>query len=267
MEYAITSVIYKNIVFTNLVKSLSNLLTMPKVKIELWGPHLFALHVNNQLDSFIQHISSVSTYENFTDKSYLEINKTFDILENYDFPGNIPIRVFAGNKSSHLMNRDEKDVIISNIKDIAYKAFERGFVISVETHQGTICDTIDSTLYFLSKFNTTDNVKLLLDIYNLSYEKTLNFEKITKLLSYANNIHIKNSRSFPLVRTNVPTSENIKFQNSDLNDGVLNWKQHFALFKKNNFDGVITLEQFSFLDFVKTQEQLKQMVSLYETSI
>ena len=264
MYFSISTIAFKNYRPKILLPSIKQWINKTHSNLELWEKHLYLASDHEILNK----VRSISIYENFSQPFFDGLEGIVDFKKKFITKDRLLVRVFAGNKSSHLMNASERMILFKNIDKYYSRYLKKNMILMFETHQGTFLDTPASILEFIKCMNNPE-IKLLLDIHNLLTGScnSLSFDFIKAIMPHIIELHIKNTLHQVTTTYIAPTiTSPIRIPNIDIDKGFIPWLQYFSLFKKLNFNGNLVLEWFvnAPMDLLINQE--KTMRLLYENA-
>lgn len=264
MHFSISTIAFKNYRPKILLPSIKQWINKTHSNLELWEKHLYLASDHEILNK----VRSISIYENFSQPFFEGLQGIVDFKKKFITRDRLLVRVFAGNKSSHLMNVSEKKILFKNIDKFYSRYLKQNIIFMFETHQGTFLDTPASILEFIKCMNNPE-IKLLLDIHNLLTGScnSISFDFMKTIMPYIMELHIKNTlHPVPTTYIAPKITSPIRISNTDIDKGFIPWHQYFSMLKKLNFKGHLVLEWFSQapLDLLINQE--KTMRLLYENA-
>jgi sugar phosphate isomerase/epimerase len=136
------------------------------------------------------------------------------------------IRVWAGNKGSDAVTKEERKSIVADLKRITKMAFDSNITISLEFHGGTLTDTNDSTFELRNELGDAGTMFYWQPPVNKPVKYCL--EGLKGVLPVLSNIH-----AFHWTPERRPLVE-----------GIENWKQYLELASSDGKDRFVMLEFF-----------------------
>ncbi len=169
------------------------------------------------------------------------------------------IRVWAGAKEPPDADEPYFDMVASAFSEYAKKAADKGVVLAMEMHGGTLCKTAEGAMKIIEKANV-DNLKMN---YQVNGAPECDWEREVDMLGdYIVNVHAQNHKP-----------ENGKMELAWINDGVLDYDQIIPRIAEHGFDGYVEVEflrgEFAedenvMLESLKMDSQyLRELVSKY----
>ncbi|MEP5758840.1 MAG: sugar phosphate isomerase/epimerase [Litoreibacter sp.] len=123
--------------------------------IEIWGAHARHIPFASGYDArwlagFGLSVPMVSDYLPLENPQAVG-QKTKAVLDQARRWGTTNIRTFAGNMASHTADVDERAQITATLKQACIQVSEQGCNLLIETHPGTLADTLASTLQLVEE--------------------------------------------------------------------------------------------------------------------
>lgn len=262
MNFSISTIAFKNYSPRILLSSIKHVVNNTHFNLELWEKHFFLASDHIILNKML----SLSIYENFSTSCFKEIQSIRNFKKQIFLRKPLLVRVFAGDKSSHLMNSSSKTILYKNIEKYYSRYSDDKITLMFETHQGTFLDTPSSVHEFLKTMDIPD-LKILLDIHNLSSSKLIETDFVELILPHTMEIHVKNTIEPQKMSFSAPkVNDSIEVINSKINEGFIPWAHYFSIFKKLNFKGNLVLEWFSKVPTESLLQQCIEMKTLYENA-
>lgn len=210
--------------------------------VELWGPHIEEYETRkgeveslaDTLEDLGVEVPAISVYFNwFTHQDPFEANlKLAERYIGYARVLKAPVlRAWVGPLGSAQMSAENWKQAGQGMKQLVELCSNTGITLAIETHRNQPMDTTNSTLKLLNLVG--DDLKVVLDIYNLYQEGEEPKQVLEKLMPWICHIHAKNLR----------TTANGK-QVTTLRDGDLDWDEFLAHLRSRGYDKWISIEYF-----------------------
>ena len=171
-------------------------------EIELWQYHISQFSQNQILNlaDFIANLdiscSVLGAYPalhllgNVTKETH-QINRLIQFAKILDVK---IFKIFAGNIASQNLNADQKRQAIHHLRLLASQLDSLGILLAIETHENTLCDTLNNTEEVLSSLSLSNNVGCCFQPFmnHNTYEAKNCFDKIFPKIIH---IHLQNRKS------------------------------------------------------------------------
>ncbi|MGG1515393.1 sugar phosphate isomerase/epimerase family protein [Paenibacillus oryzisoli] len=106
------------------------------------------------------------------------------------------VRMFVDWVASEEASEEQWERAVAGVRRMADAASPHGVIILLETHHGQLTDTTKTTLEMIRQVDR-DNVRVILDIYNLFHMGEEPLEALPLLYPYTVNVHLKNGSHSP----------------------------------------------------------------------
>lgn len=168
-------------------------------------------------------ISAYGSYYRLAETSSPPIEAVLDTAEAL---GTKIVRVWAGARGSKDADEDYRQTVVDDARRIVALAESRSMLISLEYHNNTLTDTLDSTLDLLS------SVRYLHTFWQPSHTPDFNAKKhgLKTLLPYVTNIHVFHWN---------PNNHRVRYP---LADGEGDWLEYIHMIRSSDQDPVLSLE-------------------------
>ena len=166
--------------------------------------------------------------------SYYKLGQGMDLtpsLETAKALGARQVRIWAGNKASNSLQKDERTALISELKEAVSLAKEYKIILNLEWHKNTLTDTNESGFDVLKSISSDYLHTLWQPTQALSFEERK--EGLQLILPYLSYLHVyywDESGRRPFV------------------EGIEHWKEYFSLLDKNK-------KYYALLEFVLEDSQ------------
>ncbi|ARU54642.1 family 2 AP endonuclease [Oleiphilus messinensis] len=126
--------------------------------IELWGVHAKNMDARMEygkswLSQQNLSVPMISDYLPLAGDADTAIAKATSLGILCEYWGAKKLRTFAGNRSSHLVSKEERSLWTTRLRKLCDVAREFGVYLVVETHPNTLADTLESTLQLIEEVN------------------------------------------------------------------------------------------------------------------
>jgi len=249
--------------------------------IEIWGNHLTGglsnvLSVKKAVREHGLEVPMISPYFDFTGSevkwlSSLSVAKRY--VQYAVVLGCPLIRVFTGVVGSGDISNKVWKTAVEGLKVISSIAEEQGISLALETHPGTLTDTVESTLRLIEAVGAP-NLKVNLDIYHF-WDATEDFRiPLDKLREHTVHVHAKNTnlsaaqrRSNPHLLLHDKEAAQEFFGIVGLREGGLPYEEFFRDLLTGGYDGFVSIEWFgdapsraarSELEYLRSIERLNR---------
>lgn len=124
--------------------------------VELWGAHargLMRTHPDYGADWLRNYGLSVTMLSDYlpTDGDVVDIrHRTIELCRIAQHWSGRKIRIFAGNRPSAELSREERRALAGRTREIAGIVHDHGIRLLIETHPNTLADSVESTLCLLA---------------------------------------------------------------------------------------------------------------------
>ena len=171
---------------------------------------LIKLALNNGFQGICLRPSVISTKSKIEDVN--QIKKLFDLYDicvsmitsnihlakNDEYASNNLKNITSCLDLADILGTSLVRIMIKNNEDIVYaqkaldEAFERGIILTQQTHWGTLAETVDDTLFLIKKINR-DNFAITFEPANLmACGSKYNVDSLKTLLPYVVNFYFQN---------------------------------------------------------------------------
>lgn len=178
--------------------------------IELWGVH--ARHLADRSDynqRWIQarglRIPMISDYLPLDGCEASALAKTRELCMLAQRWGAPRLRTFAGNRCSNEVSTAERNDLTRRLKRLCQCAAEYGLDLVVETHPGTLADTVPSTRQLLEQVDHPA-LGLNFDVVHIWESGACPLEGLLELEPWIRHFHFKNVRSRDLLAEFAPAN-------------------------------------------------------------
>jgi len=178
----------------------------------------------------------------YLNKQYKSINKQLKFCKEFDVK---ILRIFASHLPRQYIENKIIKRIIRNIKRIMPEAKKTNVTLVIENHFGATA-TADDILHIIKKV-AHPNLKINFDAANFIPMKQDPVKACKKLLPYIAHLHLKDiikTKEQPDYNNAYLTGRNIfrGYKFCSLGDGIIHYQKIFELLKKNNYDGLYSIE-------------------------
>jgi len=189
----LVSVTFRQYAYKNLVKYVK----LTDLSCVEWGSDIHVPYNNLEKTDLVNQEMTENNLVTASYGSYYRLGKAsepeiFDMILKTAVKLSAPmIRVWGGTEGSASLNAQSRDNILQDMLDIAGKAKKENIKISLEYHQNTITDTVESALDFIKEVRNQggDNIYLYWQPnQDLSFDE--NKSALIKICPYLTNIHV-----------------------------------------------------------------------------
>ncbi|MGC9359744.1 MAG: sugar phosphate isomerase/epimerase family protein [Anaerolineae bacterium] len=211
------------------------------VGIEVWQPHVqrhleegeTLASLSALLEEHALAVPMLSGYYDLAERpeeSLLDLERHAEQAEALQAP---MLRMFTGGRSSTEALPATWDVVTKTLQQACHIANERGLGIALETHEGHLHDTTESTLRLLGSV-ARPNLFVNLDIYNLYAIGEDPVAALDQLRHHIRMIHLKNAiRQNKSRRLGIPLAK-----------GDMPYAPFLHALAKSGYDGYASIEWF-----------------------
>lgn len=209
--------------------------------IEVWGPHVDRLIAEGgrvealaqQLRDLGLEVPMVSAYFDLVDDlegSLATADRVLGYCRALDAP---LLRVFTGGGNSAEASIGVWRAVVAGLQRMGAMAAAVGVTLALETHDGHLHDTTDSTLRLIRQANVP-HLAVNLDICNLYARGEDPVAALKRLEPYVRILHLKNVRC-----------EGGRWQSGlPLEDGAMDYQTFLAALADSRYDGYVSVEWF-----------------------
>jgi 3-dehydroshikimate dehydratase len=164
--------------------------------IELWGVHAKNLAERPEygaewLSAYGLSVPMVSDYLPLEAPAE-ELWRKLDLLASLALRwGARKLRAFAGHVASAATSHDERARVVARLRAACQRLADRGLLLLVETHPGTLADTMDSTLRLLAEVDHPA-LRLNFDVLHVWEGGDEPRQALSLLAPYVSHFHLKN---------------------------------------------------------------------------
>ena len=197
-----------------------------------WGGDVHVPHGNLTTARLVQCMTVdsglfVSAYGSYYRLAEAESPPFDAVLDTAETLGASHLRVWAGKRGSKDADADYRKAVIDDARRIVELAASRSIIISIEYHNNTLTDTLDSTLDLLSAVDHPN----FRTYWQPPHTPDLDAKKhgLTTLLPSVTNVHVFHWH--PDTQDRFP-----------LADGESDWKDYIDILRTSDNDHVLSLE-------------------------
>lgn len=198
-----------------------------------WGgdvhvPHGDVVRAGNVRQMTTDRGLSISAYGSYYRLAEASSPPIDAVLDTADALGTKMVRVWAGQRGSNEADADYRQAVIDDARRVIEKAAARSLCISLEYHNNTLTDTLESTLSLLNAVNH-DKFR---SFWQPPHTPDLNAKKqgLRTLLSRITNVHVFHWN---------PNDHRIRYP---LADGEADWLEYIHILRASDHDHVLSLE-------------------------
>lgn len=173
--------------------------------IELWGAHALHLYEREREEALAQlGVMRSNSLAVSMISDYIDIGGSADRQASLEKGGRLAdmarwfgarrIRIFAGTKASNEMTDEERADCVRLIRDLCEGCAGKGVELLVETHPGTLADTLASTVRLIHEVEH-ESLGINLDFLHLWESGTDPVKAFRELEPWARHFHLKNISS------------------------------------------------------------------------
>ncbi|MFD0697454.1 sugar phosphate isomerase/epimerase family protein [Paenibacillus sp. GCM10027628] len=249
--------------------------------IELWGGHARSLLANQPLNiaSMVEDmeqdhicVSMISDYVNlFVGPEQFEetVCKWRQLIEMANLFKTRKIRIFAGNMASGGANDQDWALCAEQLRILLDLAMDQGIYTVIETHPGTLADTLDSTIRLIQQTDH-DALRVNLDFLHIWESGCEPMEALFKLKPWTMNYHLKNvqARSYLSVfePNNVYSPNGLREGMVALAEGVVDYKPIIQELVKVQSPYLASLEWFGYEPYRQLETEIRWLKEVEQSS-
>ncbi len=209
--------------------------------IEVWGPHVDRLvaeggqvaELAQQLGELGLAVPMVSAYFDLARDPEGSVETARCALGYCQALGSPLLRVFTGGGNSDRASIGAWRAVVAGLRRLCSMAAERGVELALETHDGHLHDTTDSTLRLIRQVGMP-NLGVNLDICNLFVRGEDPVAALKRLEPYLRILHLKNSRC-----------EAGRWQSGmPLGEGAMDYGTFLSALARSHYGGYVSIEWF-----------------------
>ena len=226
--------------------------------IEIWGNHLSGgingvLEVRRALTRWDLPVAMLSPYFDLTasDEEWMaSLGNAKRYIEYAGALGAPKIRVFTGFKGSDDVDRSTWRNAVEGLKIMASLAQQRGIAMALETHPGTLADTVESTRALLEEVSSPA-FGVNLDIYHFWERGSDPVEALEALRPWVIHVHAKNTslslderEANPHLLLHDRQAAQEFFGISSIADGNVDYQRFLGALLSGGYDDHVSIEWF-----------------------